>query len=408
MEIEGKDHDDIKSKFPHVNELVFLGLAGMIDPPRSEVKESIRLCKKAGIEVFMATGDHQLTATAIAEELGIAVKGEVAISGPELQEMSQEDLRNAVKNTHVFARVTPEHKHRVVTALQSNGRIVAVTGDGINDAPALKAAEVGVAMGITGTDVTKETAEVVLLDDNFASIVAAIEEGRVVFENIRKVVKYLVSTNMGEIFTILSVFLLFPLILPAISGQPINPEELMIFTAIQILWVNLVTDGPLDITIAVEPKETNVMEDSPRDPDTNIIDKFILQNIALVALCMAVGIIFVYLVYLNDPQFGVQKSKTVAFICLIFFQIFNSLNCRSRTQSVFKLGFFKNKAIIIAIIFSVIMTYLATVVPFLQSILYTVPLRPVDWLVVTLVSSSVWAIDELRKWMQFGRKESKK
>ena len=394
-----ENHDKIKSEFPEITKLTFLGLIGMIDPPRPEVKESIRLCKRAGIDVFMATGDHKLTGFAIAKELGIAKENELVLTGPELQNMSQEELETKVLDCHVFARVTPEHKHRVVLALQKHGKVVAVTGDGINDAPALKAAEVGVAMGITGTDVTKETAEVVLVDDNFASIVNAVEEGRVVFENIRKVVKYLVSTNMATVVTIIAVLLLFPIIFPTFFGIDPTPEKLVIFTAIQILWVNLVTDGPLDITIAVEPKEEDVMERKPHSPDENIINKEILQNMAVVSVCMSVGTIIIYLLYL---KFGsIEKAKTAAFICLIYFQIFNALNCRSRSRSVFELGFFKNRAIIGAIIFSVIATYLATEIPLLQFILDTVHLEPLDWLVIIIVTSSVWGIEELRKFYQF-------
>ncbi|MBN2155444.1 MAG: HAD-IC family P-type ATPase [Candidatus Lokiarchaeota archaeon] len=402
LETNHEHHDKIKSKFPDITSLVFLGLVGMIDPPRIEAKESIRSCKNAGIEVYMATGDHKLTAIAIANELGISGEGEKAITGIELQDMSQSELEEKVLQTHVFARVTPEHKHRIVSALQHHGKIVAVTGDGINDAPALKVAEVGVAMGITGTDVTKETADMVLLDDNFASIVNAIEEGRVVFENIRKVVKYLVTTNVGEDITIILALLLFPFLFPLIVGVTIPPEELIIFTAIQILWVNLVTDGPLDITIAVEQKEKNLMDEKPRDPNTNIINKEIIGNIIIVASIMAVGIISIYLGY-HSFGYG-EKAQTVAFVCLIFFQIFNALNCRSRTQSVFQLGFFTNIWLILAIASSIVLTFLATVIPFFQTILRTQPLGIWDWCIIVLVSSSVWVADEIRKWVQFRRK----
>ena len=396
QEVQQTDTEDLKAEFPKTNHQVFLGLSGMIDPPRPEVKDSIRLCQKAGIDIFMATGDHKLTATAIAKELGIAKEGEIAITGPEISNMTEEMLQKTVLTSRVFARVDPEHKHRIVMALQSHGKIVAVTGDGINDAPALKAAEVGVAMGITGTDVTKETADVVLVDDNFASIVNAIEEGRVVFENIRKVVKYLLSTNIGEQITILTVIILLPLLFRGMF----EPLDLIIFSPIQILWVNLVTDGPLDVTIAVEPRESNVMDDQPRDPKENIINKEILQNIALVGGCMSIGVISLYLWYLeNNPA----KAREVAFICLIYFQIFNALNCRSRSLSVFEMGFFKNRPLIYAIVFSILMTYFATTIPAFQNILNTTALTGIDWLRVVLVASSVFIIDEIRKWFTFRR-----
>lgn len=392
LETAEKSHDAIKSQFPTIKELVFLGLVGMIDPPRPEVKTAIKLCKNAGIDVVMATGDHKLTAVAIGEQLDIVKKGSEAITGADLNEMTEEHLKTRLQTTRIFARVTPEHKHRLVQSFQSDGYQVAVTGDGINDAPALKAAEVGIAMGIAGTDVTKETADVVLLDDNFSSIVNAIEEGRVVFENIRKVVKYLVATNMGEIATILLAFLIFPLFFGAIS-----PSDYLMFTAIQILWVNLVTDGILDKSLAVEPKESDIMNVPPRDPKTSIIDFSMLRNILIVSLTMAIGVLTLYIFYYYNAM---DKAKTVAFISLAMFQVFNALNCRSRTQSVFSLGFFTNKFLIIAIVASVTLQFLTTLVPGLQFILNTVPLNAIDWLLIVLVTSSVWISDEFRKWVQ--------
>lgn len=391
------DHDRLKSAIPEERKLVFLGLAGIIDPPRPEAKRAILLCRSAGIRVFMATGDHKLTALAISKELGLSEDDDLqGIEGVDLETMSDEELEHALETVRVFSRVTPEHKHRVVGALQKLGYIVAVTGDGINDAPAIKASDVGIAMGISGTDVTKEAADMVLVDDNFASIVNAVEEGRIVYENIKKVVKYLIATNIGEDFIIILAFLLFPLFLDIK-----DPNELLIFTTIQILWVNLVTDGVLDITLAMEPKEDDVMRNKPRNPDAKILDKEILKNTIYVAGCMAIGVLTVYVVYIGmEGENATIKAKTMAFVLLSMFQVFNALNCRSRTHSVFKLGFFKNKWLLGAIAFSVTLQFLTTVLPPLQVILNTVPLDPIDWLVIMLVSSSVWVVDEVRKFLQ--------
>lgn len=362
--------------------LVFLGLMGMIDPPRPEVPATINRCHRANIRVIMATGDHQLTAEAIAHEVGIIKGGEKVITGVQLDEMDDPTLDNIINSTAVFARVSPTHKHRIVESLRRNGHIVAMTGDGVNDAPALKAAEIGVAMGITGTDVTKETAEMILTDDNFASIVEAIEQGRVVFQNVRKVVKFLLATNIGENLVILSSLAFLP-----VAG--------LIFTPVQILWVNLVTDGLLDIAIAMEPKEGDVMDKKPRPLNARIINKDIIFNIIFVAIFMAVGTLFIYSTA-NPTQNGIYAS-TMGFTTLAMFQVFNAFNVRSRHTSIFKLGFFSNPWLIGAIVLSIILQILATRLPFLQTALGTVSLNWQDWAKITVVASTVFVAQELRK-----------
>jgi len=362
--------------------LVFVGITGMIDPPRPEAKQSVQLCKRAGIKVVMATGDHKLTAEAIAREIGILEPGSKILTGAELDNMNDDDLDAVIEQTSVFARVSPSHKYRIVESLRRRGHIVAMTGDGVNDAPALKAAEIGVAMGITGTDVTKETADMVLTDDNFASIVSAVEEGRVVFENIRKVVKYLIATNTGEIITILTALIFFPH-LP------------LIFTPVQILWVNLVTDGLLVTPLAMEPKEEDVMDQPPRKPNEKIINRDIMLNTIYVGIFMMIGTLYVFMKEWNGG--GLIRAQTLGFTTMAMFQVFNALNCRSRTKSVFKIGFFTNKYLFGAIAASVTLQVLATLLPPLKVALGTTSISAWDWLTIILISSSVFFADELRK-----------
>ncbi len=384
--VEAEDIETFKEEIQYGNpKMILVGLAGMIDPPRPEAREAVRQCKNAGIKVIMATGDQPLTAKAIAEEIGILEDDSRVLTGPDLDDMDDSRMDAAVEQTSVFARVSPENKHRIVESLRRNGYIVAMTGDGVNDAPALKAAEIGIAMGITGTDVTRETADMVLTDDNFASIVNAIEEGRVVFNNIRKVVKYLLSTNIGEDLIILTALILLP-------ATP------LILTPIQILWVNLVTDGILDVTLAMEPKEEDVMDEPPRKPTANIVNKEILLNIFYVSVFMMIGTLCVFTAGYDIG--GLIKAQTLGFTTMAMFQVFNSLNCRSRSKSFFSLGLFTNKYLYIAIAASVLLQVSATILPFFQVTLGTTALSLWDWVIVVLVSSSVFFADEARKLVQ--------
>lgn len=379
-------------EYGHQTNLVFVGLVGMMDPPRAEVPEAVSRCRSAGIRVIMATGDHRSTGEAIARQVGILVGAERVLTGAEVELMSDAELDAVIDETAVFARVSPEHKHRIVESLRRQGHVVAMTGDGVNDAPALRAAEIGVAMGITGTDVTKETAEMVLTDDNFASIVNAVEEGRVVFQNVRKVVKFLLATNIGENLTILGALLFLPF-----KG--------LIITPVQILWVNLVTDGLLDIALALEPKEDDVMNEPPRKPSERIINDEILRNTVYVALVMASGVLWMFSQSLDKGD--LVRTRTLTFTTLAMFQVFNSLNCRSRNKSVFQLGFFKNRYLLGSIVLSILLQLAAEHVPFMQAALGTVPLSWQEWALIVLISSFIFFADELRKLVGRWRRETK-
>ncbi|MFX1562683.1 MAG: cation-translocating P-type ATPase [Promethearchaeota archaeon] len=363
-------------------DLTFVGLTGIIDPPREEARSAIALCKKAGIKVIMVTGDHRLTAMAIAKTIGITDEDSSLLTGADVEKMSNEDLDTRILTTPVISRASPEHKLRIVDALKRNGQIVAMTGDGVNDAPALKAAAIGVAMGVAGTDVAKATADIILTDDNFQGIVGAIEEGRVSFGNLRKVVEYLVTTNVGEILT----FFLALLLLPGI----------LLFAPAQILWINLVTDGVLDVTIAMEQKEKDVMNRPPRKPTESIIDREMISRIIFVAPIMALGTLWIYF---GALPFGLPRAQTMAFATLAMFQVFNALNVRSRTASVFKLGFRTNKFLLVAIFISIALLVSATLLPIFHIVLLTIPLFLSDWTLIFLVSSSILIGEEIRKYI---------
>ncbi|MBD3204947.1 HAD-IC family P-type ATPase [Candidatus Bathyarchaeota archaeon] len=364
--------------------LIFVGLVGMIDPPRDEVVESIEICKAAGLRVIMATGDHKTTAEAIAKEVGILNDG-LVFTGEELDMMDDYEIDNSIDKISVFARTSPSQKYRVIESLRRQDHVVAMTGDGVNDAPALKIADIGIAMGITGTDVTKETADMILADDNFATIVNAIEEGRLVFENITKVVKFLVTTNVGEIIALIGALILFP-------RAPI------IVTPIQILWVNLVTDGLLTIPLALEPMEEGYMNQPPRPRHKPIIDKEIMESIGYVSTIMAAGILYLYSNKLNTSS--VFQAQNIAFISLAMYQVFNAHNCRSRLESIFSKGFLTNRYMILSTIVSVLLLYLSTINPFLQRFLGTMQLSMTDWVRVISFSSLAFILQEVRKYFK--------
>jgi P-type Ca2+ transporter type 2C len=360
--------------------LVFVGLAGMIDPPRPEAIDAVLRCKSAGIRVMMATGDNKITAHAIAEQMGILNEGHEVIEGRELRRMSDEELAERIDNIDVFARVDPQHKLRIVKALKRRGHIVAMTGDGVNDAPALKQADIGIAMGITGTDVAKEASEMVLTDDNFASIVSAVEEGRIIFANIKKVVGNLLSTNAGEQAVIITILLL---------GLPLP------LTPVQILWINLVTDSFPALALAADPPAEDVLAEPPREPRARIISRQVLYRTLSVAVIMAIGTVWLF--YWELTNAGLDRARTVAFATMCVFQLMHALNMRSGSVSIFTLGLFTNMWLIGAIALSLLLQIAAIHIPFMQVLFQTVHLTWIEWLLIIGVSSTVLVFEEIRK-----------
>jgi Ca2+-transporting ATPase len=365
------------------NELVFVGLQAMIDPPREEAKESIKKCREAGIKVVMITGDYKLTAEAIGKELGIEGK---AVDAKELD--SIRNLENHIEEIGIYARVDPKHKIRIVEALQKKGYVVAMTGDGVNDAPALKKADIGIAMGITGTDVAKEASDMILTDDNFSSIVGAVEEGRGVYDNIKKFVEYLLSSNLGEILTIFAAIIM--------AGFFENALPLL---AIQILWINLLTDGLPALALGVDPKEPDIMQRKPRKKGEKILSGHIIFRMIAVGIIMMLGTLAMFKLYL--PK-GIIYAQTVAFTMLMMFQMFNVLSCRSEKNSLFRLGLFTNLKLIIAILISVALQ-LAVIYTPLNVMFKTMPLAAFDWVYIILVSSAVFVFAELMKLIRTGK-----
>ncbi len=335
--------------------LVFTGIVGIIDPPREEVKSSIRICHKAGIRTVMITGDHKITATAIGKELGIISKDSQAISGEEIDQLSDDEFIAKVKDTNVFARVSPKHKVRIVKALQELGEITSMTGDGVNDAPALKQADIGVAMGITGTDVSKEAADMILLDDNFTTIVKAVEQGRIIYENIRKFVAYLISCNVGEVLVIF-IAIMFGL------GTPLLP--------IQILWINLVTDSFPAFALGLEKKEEGIMDRKPINPDASIVDKNMAIAIAFQAFFLAAAVLTSYVIgrSMNPDD---TTAQTFAFITIITGEMFRSISARSEVKTVFQMNPFSNKYINLSVLFGFILLMIVLFVPGVNNIFRT-------------------------------------
>ncbi|NLW40110.1 MAG: calcium-transporting P-type ATPase, PMR1-type [Tissierellia bacterium] len=365
------------------NDMVLVGLVGMIDPPREEAKEAIAKCKEAGIRTVMITGDYKETAFAIAKDLGIADNEDQAIMGSELDKLSDEDFKELVKEKRVYARVSPEHKVKIIDALKANGEIAAMTGDGVNDALALKKADIGVSMGITGTDVAKNTAEVILTDDNFVSIVSAVEEGRIIYSNIKKFVFFLLSCNIGEI---LIVFLSILLGLEV----PLIP--------IQLLWLNLVTDSFPALALGMEKGEADIMKVPPRDVDEPILDKGMVRGIVVQSIAIALGALLAYRWGLK--AYGIDnliRARSITFATLIIAELLRAYSARSEKHTVFEIGVFSNKTLTYATLISFVLLLVVVYLPVLQPIFDTYPLSLTDWQIVLLHSILPFAVGELYK-----------
>lgn len=363
-------------------DMTFLGLAGMIDPPRPEAKAAVRKCEEAGIKVMMITGDHPLTAKAVAEELGLSKNGRV-VNGAELEAMDDAQLEREVESIEVCARVSPAHKLRVVTALQNRGQVVAMTGDGVNDAPALKKADIGIAMGITGTDVSKEASAMTLTDDNFASIVAAVEEGRGIFSNIKKYLMYLLSSNIGEIGLMAGATL---------AGLPLP------LTAVQILYVNLATDGLPALALAVDPPEEGLMQRAPRNPRRGIFTRPVVLLMLAGGVWSAIINLGLFVWALSSGR-SVQEAMTMTFVSLVLIQFFKAYNFRSDRQSVLHQPF-ANKWLNLAIVWELIMLGFILYVPVLERVFGTFPLTGIDWVIIVAAALTVSPVLELTKWVE--------
>jgi len=397
------------------NNLVFVGLDGMIDPPREEAIDANKKCLDAGIKAVMITGDHKLTAMAVAKEIGMMKEGSIALTGVELDKMSDEEFEKIVENVAVYARMSPEHKLRIVKALKKKGQIVAMTGDGVNDAPAIKSADVGVAMGISGTDVTREASDIVLTDDNFATIVRAVEEGRVIYDNIRKYARFLISCNFDEVLVIGTFAILAGL--SGINGEILFPLPLL---PAMLLWINLVTDGAPAVSLATDPPDEDVMKRSPRKPGEGIlhgmgafiITSFILQSTGTILL-----FVLNYYIFPTHPwvlpngaideaarQLTLAEARTTAFVQATFFELFVVWNCRSEKRSVWRMGrsAFKNKFFILAEISSIVTTIVIPYIPITASMFHLVPLTLSD--LVQVIGVASWGLFFVLPEFLMGRK----
>jgi Ca2+-transporting ATPase len=361
------------------NDLIFVGLIGMIDPPREGVKEAVRTCRKAGIKTVMITGDHLQTAKAIAKELGILRKGDLAVAGDELEKISDQELERNIMKYSVFARVTPEHKVRIVKAFRNAGQIVAMTGDGVNDAPALKNADIGIAMGKGGTDVAKNAADMILTDDNFVTIVDAVRQGRNIYDNIKKAVHFLIATNIGEIATIF-VGLLMGIKSPLL--------------AIQLLWINLVTDSLPAIALGLEKEEENIMNRLPRSPKKSLFADGLWWKIIIEGSMLGMFTLLAFSI--GNKLYSIEVGRTMAFLSLGILELVHSFNIKSE-ESIFKTGLLENKYLVGAFLLGTILQVIVVLIRPLATIFEVVPLNGIQWLYTILISFAPLAIIELQK-----------
>lgn len=386
-------------------DLIFVGLAGMIDPPHAEVKQALLVARNAGIRTIMITGDFSNTAVAIAEKIGLLRPGKKVMTGAEMDKVSQKGLQAIIQNTDVFSRVSPEHKMRIVEALQSNNEIVAMTGDGVNDAPAIKKADIGISMGITGTDVAKETADMVLTDDNYASIVAAVEQGRIIYSNIRKFVFYLLSSNVSEIMIIF---------LATLTGLPAP------LTAIQLLWLNLITDGAPALALAMEKGDFNTMNQQPRAKYEAVVNRSMGIGILIQTIVQTVSVLGAFIIGLyqnlelnsiipSDENWffsvmnhnwrgaNIQTAETMAFVTLSLAELFRAYTVRSEQASLFQIGIFSNKYMQYAVGMSLLLLFAVCFIPFLQPIFNTHFLSINEWILVICLASMPAVAEEITK-----------
>lgn len=359
--------------------LNFIGLIGLADPLREEAVQAVADAQLAGIRVLMLTGDHRLTASSIAAQAGIK-NPQQALKGVEIDNLPEKELRKEIARTNVFARVTPDHKLKIIQLLQKQGDIVAMTGDGVNDAPALTSADIGVSMGEGGTDVARSASDIIIQDNNFATIVAAVEEGRGIFDNLRKMILYLLSTNVGEVLVTVGALLLQ-------KPLPLFPT--------QILWLNLVTDGLPDSALIMEPKDKKILKRPPRDPHAFILDKVSFVRMLIIGAVMSLPVLWLFNYYLNVA--GVEKARTIAFATMALMQLVNGFNMQDPEESVFKIGLWRNKWLFWSIVVSLFLQLAVMEIDFLQKLFHTLPLMPVDWLVVVGISLIVLLVEEVRK-----------
>jgi len=383
-----REHDRRADELYAERDLVFAGLAGMIDPPREEVKEAIRRCGAAGIRTVMITGDHPSTGLAIARELGITAGDGDAVTGADLDKLTDEALGGRVGDVAVYARVTAEHKLRIVRALRSAGEVVAMTGDGVNEAPAVNEADIGIAMGVAGTDVTKAAADVVLTDDNFASIVNAVEEGRGIFDNIQKFVHYLLASNASEV-----MFMLFA----AMVGWPVP------LLAIQLLWINLVTDSLPAIGLGMEPTERDAMRRRPRPLREPVITRWNGLRILAHGVLLTAAVSTAFAVTYQGDAASLDRSRTVAFETLAIAQLFFAMACRSNRYTMPEIGALSNPRLLIGILLSCALQAAAGAVPFMQRLFKAAPLGWEQWLVVLTLAAAPVTLIEVMKWLPPGR-----
>lgn len=378
------DHIPSKEEMETIeNDLIFIGMVGMIDPPREEAKVAVEKCKTAGIKVVMITGDHKITATAIAKKLGILENENEAITGLELEQMTDEELEKNVRKYSVYARVSPEHKVRIVTAWQKNGEVVAMTGDGVNDSPALKKADIGCAMGIVGTDVAKEAADVILTDDNFATVVSAVEEGRRIYDNILKVIQFLLSSNIGEIVVLLFATLLTPIFSKWFGISDITKLEILL--PIHILWINLVTDSLPALALAFDPANSDIMQRKPIKPGKSIFTKGMTWRIIYQGIMIGILTLIAFIIGLATTQTAIngltldeskiEVGQTMAFATLAFSELVHVFNVRNNKKSVFKTGILNNIKLIGAVIISAILMLVILLIPGLRQI-FSIPILP--------------------------------